>query len=131
MPSNAMVLVRWLTFPGVKLWVHKPVAVGLCNWTVFVIYIYINWWWPKIEWSKHIVIYNKTNWKAIHFCMLHRWHMINRLDVTGCYTFVLARGIIFALWHTLYPWLRPMKDLWNVIKFYSVLHVRKESLEVT
>jgi hypothetical protein len=36
------------------------------------------------------------------------------------YIRIRKKNIVFVL-YVLHPWLRPVKDLWNVHKFYSVL----------
>jgi hypothetical protein len=73
----------------------------------FVIYIYITWWWPKIEWSKHVVISNKANWKAMYISLCCvRLYMINWLLPISMYysTCNITLSLLNLLLPTLFPW---------------------------
>jgi hypothetical protein len=45
------------------------------------------------------------------------------------FPFVLETSIVFILWHALYPWFKPVKEFWQLNKFYSIpinIHVLKQ-----
>jgi hypothetical protein len=50
----------------------------------------------------------------LHFCSTFCRELVN-------YYIVLQKSIVYLLWHVLHPWLRPVKDVWNVNKLYSIL----------